>query len=173
MSGGERERRKSPHEVIWDNRKKIVAGVAVAVGKTLRFICIYYFIFNIAAGWAISRYNVALPHQMVAFTGPGISGVKVQKQGVRWPFQTCSYFDLTPKKMDLHIDATSADMQDVGLPMSFTVGPDPEKLVEYVTFLGGAEDPDAIIHNIIEPEARAVAARLGIQKIFGDRDAYR
>jgi uncharacterized membrane protein YqiK len=39
--------------------------------------------------------------------------------------------------------------------------------------MSGCDDPMKIIHGVIDPEARAVASRLGIEKIFGDREAYR
>lgn len=125
--------------------------------------------------YALSRYKVALPSEYLALTGPGISNVKVAKKAVQWPFQTVSVIDMTPMTYELHISAMSTDKQDMGLPITFSIGPgtDVESQTKYATLLGGCPDVMKVVNGFIEPEARSIAANLTIEEIFKNRMAFR
>lgn len=154
-----RGRRFDPIGWLVDNPKKAAVGaIVVAVGV-----------------FALTRYKVASPSQYLALTGPGISGVKVAKQAVQWPFQTVTVINMTPFTYEVHISAMSADKQDMGLPLTFSIGPDLDSASQerYATLLSGNMDVMKTVAAIVEPEARSVAANLAIEEIFQDRAAFR
>lgn len=163
----EDERRRGRRETVaskmfdWcGENSKTVIGVAGAVALT---------------GFVFTRYKVASPSQFLAMTGPGIQGVKVAKQAIQWPLQTVRTVDMTPFTYEVHLSAMSSDMQDMGLPLTFSIGPDLdyESQVRYATLLGGCENVMTVVAAIVEPEARSVAANLPIDAIFKDRAAFR
>lgn len=114
------------------------------------------FTFTSVGIFALTRFKVAMPSQFLALTGPGISTVKVGKKAVQWPFQTVTVMDMTPQTYELHISAMSKDKQDMGLPITFSIGPgtDEESQIKYATLLSGCPDVRKVVMGFIEPEAR-------------------
>lgn len=123
-----------------------------------------------------SCYKVALPHEVLVKTGPWLPAGKkllVCKNTFQiWP-QVVTRMNVTPWKTELHVDGLTKDVQYVGLPLTGIVGPNPDKLEEYATFMGGVEDVDDVIHGLISAEARAVTAQLDVHSFFGDKAAFR
>lgn len=129
----------------------------------------------------VTRYHVAKPHQYLAITGPTLrTGIehdmKLAKAAFRWPLQIVTPLDMTPIHFSLHLDTMSSDKQDIGLPLNFTIGPasDLASLRKFALRLSNCdgEKQEHIVAKIAESASRSIVAKLGIEQIFSDRDAY-
>jgi uncharacterized membrane protein YqiK len=104
-----------------------------------------------AVAFLFFRYRVAKPNEFLAWTGPGISGVKVwrilqpraftaifgslcdaasldpqlqvNKQGLQLPFQKVQSFQITSVQVDFRSKAKTKNFQPFELPGVFTIQP--------------------------------------------------
>lgn len=133
------------------------------------------------------RYKIARPTEFIVRTGLGIKGVSVTKQGLQWPLQRVSRFDITPQTINVHIDAMSQERIPFKMPAVFTVGPHyqptaddlagqpPDSLIRYVSLLLdlSPEELHRLIVGVIEGETRILSATMKLDDLFNKRDAFK
>lgn len=137
-----------------------------------------------AAIFVATRYRISQPHQMIVKTGFGISDIDVSKQTIQWPFQTYQFINLVPKNYKFDLNGMSSEKLGFVLPGVFTIGPkkDEESIKKYSQFMneinnqkteGGHSDQETIIKGILEGETRLESARMTMDEIFNDRQAFK
>jgi flotillin len=69
-------------------------------------------------------YYAAEPNKCIAVTGIGIKDVKIMKSGLKWPLQSATVIDLSPKNYEFDLPCMSKETLPFILPVLITIGPD-------------------------------------------------
>lgn len=127
-----------------------------------------------------ARYHVAKSSEKLAFTGWGIEDITVCKQGLQWPLQRVTRFDLKPKTIKVPVGAMSEERIPFKMPAVFTVGPDITDLNErglhrYAKLMVDmdAEEFRKAVIGVIEGETRILSATMPLDHLFNERDKFK
>ncbi|OQR88137.1 hypothetical protein ACHHYP_07523 [Achlya hypogyna] len=126
------------------------------------------------------RYRVCPPNQYLVRTGLGIKDMAVSRMGVQWPFQEAITVSMSPSSFRFNLACLSKQYLPFEMPVAYTVAPaspveDPAGFARYVERmhkLPAAEFEETLL-GIIHGETRVQAARMDIDAINDDREAFR
>lgn len=130
----------------------------------------------VGIGWALSRYKVALAHEMLVKTGIGIKDLKIAKKTFLWPFQTMTEIDLQPGNLNFDLKSMSKEKVEFKLPINITVGPahEIEHLMKYAKLIHGKtpQETQDMISGIVEGTMRGMTSQLSVEEIFNTRQEF-
>jgi flotillin len=127
-------------------------------------------------GFALSRYHVCRPDQILVRTGLGITDMTISKTGLQMPFQRAFVLSMKPTTSRFNLTAMSEEFLEVEVPVDIVAKPfhptvNEEAFKDFARYLSNddatqVENFQDVMSAVLEGRFRTLVANRKIEQIF-------
>ena len=125
--------------------------------------------------FAVSRYHVARPDEILVRVGLGISEMQFKRTCIRWPLQQVIQMPIASRQVRVNVPGHTKDMIKAASPVTLTWRPNPTKFKDYAT--SNLDKTPAQVDVLLSNQAigllRQQLAILHSMDVYSNREALR